>query len=402
MKDYKIAIVGGSISGCAVAIILHRLGFNVSIFEKRTKGAMLDRGAGLALPMELVNQLIEDDLFDQDFLKLYSKERIFFTIDKATRVACELTRQPLNAYLQHWSSLYQSLVKRVPEKIIHYNTKITTIKVLGDNKIALATNNKHVYSFDIIIFADGYNSIGRKQLFPDAKVTRTNYIAWRGTTDNISLNEIDKMRGVVPFYLYEKGHALFGLIPIVNTKHREDNIAISWLVYEMLYENHPLVRDNKVDENISLGTMPKEYINYLHEFAKTMLPPFAEKIILQTEKPFLQAIYDVSVPSMFKNNMALIGDAGILVRPHTASGATKSLQDVLYLKECLQQESDVVKAFQLWNKERYPISKQLCLLGQSLGELLVTNTPDWEKVDKQKMDELWQAAIEGHNWYASK
>lgn len=402
MKKYQIAVVGGSISGCCVAAILYRLGIDVTVFEKRSIGAMVDRGAGLALPKELVSKLIELDLFDQNFLKFGVEERIFFTIDPETHQAHELTRQPFNVYVQHWGSIYQNLLKRVPENIIHYDTEITDITSTSDKKVKLTTNHQDTQTFDLVIFADGYNSLGRQYLFPDSKLKSTNCIAWRGISENISSDQISYLTNIVPFYLYEKGHVFFALIPKSDNIQEENKLTVTWLFYENLDENHPISRDNKAHENISPSAMTSEYINYLNHLAEKYLSEFPKEIILNTKKPYTQAILDAVVPSLFENNIALMGDAGILVRPHTASGATKALQDALYMKECLEQGSDIVDSFKRWNEERHKVSEQLFKLGCSLGELLVTNVPDWKTLDKESMDNLWQATIAGHNWYASK
>lgn len=60
VRGSRVGVVGGSIGGCAAAIALGRLGCDVTVFE-RSSGALRDRGSGIAIPVDLRNELIEHD-----------------------------------------------------------------------------------------------------------------------------------------------------------------------------------------------------------------------------------------------------------------------------------------------------------------------------------------------------
>jgi 2-polyprenyl-6-methoxyphenol hydroxylase-like FAD-dependent oxidoreductase len=59
----KVAIVGGSLAGCAAAIALRRAGCEVTVYE-RSHGKLEDRGAGIGMPLALLHTLIERDFVD--------------------------------------------------------------------------------------------------------------------------------------------------------------------------------------------------------------------------------------------------------------------------------------------------------------------------------------------------
>lgn len=48
----NVAIIGGSIAGCAAAIALRRVGCEVTVYE-RSRGTLEDRGAGIGMPLAL-------------------------------------------------------------------------------------------------------------------------------------------------------------------------------------------------------------------------------------------------------------------------------------------------------------------------------------------------------------
>ena len=52
----RVAVIGGSIAGCAAAIALRRVGCDVTVFE-RSSHELGDRGFGIAIPQTLHHQL---------------------------------------------------------------------------------------------------------------------------------------------------------------------------------------------------------------------------------------------------------------------------------------------------------------------------------------------------------
>ena len=59
----NVAIVGGSIAGCAAAIALRRAGCAATVYE-RSRGKLEDRGAGIGMPLALLRILIERNFVD--------------------------------------------------------------------------------------------------------------------------------------------------------------------------------------------------------------------------------------------------------------------------------------------------------------------------------------------------
>src|SRR5882724_4102651 len=72
----NVAIVGGSLAGCAAAIALRRAGCEVTVYE-RSRGKLEDRGAGIGMPLALLHTLIERDLVDADMAHLQATKAPF-------------------------------------------------------------------------------------------------------------------------------------------------------------------------------------------------------------------------------------------------------------------------------------------------------------------------------------
>ncbi len=61
-------------------------------------------------------------------------------------------------------------------------------------------------------------------------------------------------------------------------------------------------------------------------------------MVLATEMPFLQPVYDLHAPRLAIGRAALVGDAAVLARPHPGAGTTKAFQDAWALRQVLLTE----------------------------------------------------------------
>lgn len=399
-KGKKFAIVGASIAGCSTAIFLKRAGFDVTIYESRPKGLLDDRGAGIAMPKDLVKKLISLDVLDKNFPIINVDDRIFIAHDPYNDEERVLTVKPFRASAVHWGTLYTNLAKRMPDQQTFYDTKVVAVNRAPNNKVRLTLSNQEQVEFDYVIFADGFNSIGRQFLFPTSRPNYSGYIAWRGILFRMDDDLSQRLKNSVPFYLYEKGHLLIYAIPLKNARDTEREYSINWLIYENIDVNHPLYKDNNETANLPANAMKPEYLDYLHHLVAQYFPQFARDIVYQTEKPFTQAIYDAYVPQYFENNIALVGDASILVRPHVGAGSTKAIEDALALNFHLGKQDNIRSAMENWSVERHRDGKDLLTLCQTLGELFVSHVPNLDKMNRGRLDHIWKDIVRGHdNWY---
>jgi 2-polyprenyl-6-methoxyphenol hydroxylase-like FAD-dependent oxidoreductase len=395
MQKLKIGIIGASIAGATIAILLDRLGFNITVFERRGVDAMNDLGAGIVLPPDLVAELKKNDLFDDNFPMISLDERVFLLKNESD--ARLLTTIPMSALAVNWNTMYQQLAKRLSKNKVMYQAKV--IKIIQKNQgVSLITNHGTEYQFDIVICADGYRSLGRELLFPGTTSKFTNYICWQGNYIINNNHVLEKIQEKAFYYLYPKGILLAYAIPYSPLGSK----AITWFLYELLNENHPIFRDNNAHKNLYENEVTPEYLMHLQDLMTRNFPLMGQEIVTRTQNPFTHAIYDTMVPRYFANGVALIGDAGILLRPHLGSGATKALQDALSLYQHLQTYGDINVAFNTWGEERQKSAASLFNLSRAFGDFLVTKPPQWNKVSEETFKDMWRKICEGSNWYQQK
>lgn len=404
--NIRVGIVGASISGISAAIELQKLGIDVTVFEKLFRVSYMS-GAGIMMPLTLIEMLKTRDLLGNSFQCFLMNKFTTFINDNHNQKKITATDYH-DAVTVHWANLHLSLEEKFNKSSCLYGHAVSDFTDYG-TYVELTANDKK-YKFDYVLFADGYNSLGRAKLYPDLKLEVTNYIAWRGLVNIKQLDSLELLgysyNKEYYRYLYDKGHLLMFPIPTNNSNVSNDYI-INWVLYENLASQ---TNDNIFEltrRNIAPGTMPAFYKTYLNNLAEKYLPKFPCGLIQATNSPFTQSIADVQLPHYAIGRVCLLGDAATLLRPHVGSNATKGLQDSLALGEHLRKElskpnHDLSKALQKWDASQCQKAAHLFPLSRALGNLLVTNLPDLKTLSKEHMDELWESTIKQYNWYGNK
>ena len=396
----KIGIIGGSISGCISAILFQRAGYDVTVFE-RSSEKLKSRGAGIVLPQALIKKLITDDLLDKSIEHFLIKSREFIVKDENSDLLGRVIwEQSFEAGALNWGMLFHSLRKRVADRTYHLGCVIQSIENKPDHvNVTLDTGDQQ--QFDLLISADGYRSLGRQTLFPDAKLNFSYYVAWRGTVDINDLLVAEHFEHNVLYYLYQKGHVVTYLIPKIGGGY-----LLNWVLYENLTDHQITYyltdKDNRKQQgSIPPGMLSQKQIHHLNLLAKHSFPTELADAIYKTKNPFIQAVYDLATPKYCENRIALIGDAAYVLRPHVASGAVKALQDALALFEAVSQGDDIYHSLEAWNNAQIDKAKSLFELGRLIGKQMVTEVPNWQTMDANKLEKWWAKIIGDKNWYTS-
>lgn len=407
LKGIKIIIGGGSIAGCSAAILLKRLGAEVIVLERSLRPHE-GRGAGIVLPDAFIKTCIDLNLLDVDIPRLRVLRRSFFVKDKSnSRIGKKIWEQfPFSVSALNWGDIYQNLLKRVPTDAYHTGEAVSRIHLVA-NTCKVETSQGNHYQADLLIAADGIDSLIRKQIYPQVSAQYVNYIAWRGITDNPAFVDQAMFDENIPYYVFPKGHLLLYCIPSANYQHSGKKL-LNWVMYENRRESsleNLLINNKGVHHSVSLppGSLTLQHIEHLHQFSEESLPNEISSIICQTDKPFLQAVFDLQVTNYVKDKICFIGDAASVLRPHSASGTIKALQDSIQLARNFEkyQTNNLVAALDEWNQTQLATAQEQVLLSKTMGEALVTNPPNWENMNENLMDEWWKKVMSGKKWYAT-
>lgn len=396
-------VVGGSIAGCVTAILLSRLGMKVTILE-RSSGELKGRGAGITLPIPLVNKCIELNLFDDDIPHLPLDTRIFFRKSFHTHQAEKIWEQPLNAFTLNWMDVYRNLRNRLHLVDFRSSVEVINIQKKSDDRYYLETASRMYFDADIVIAADGVESTIRKQLLPENIETYVGYIAWRGVLENTTL-QLDKQ---IPYYVFPSGHLLFYRIAADGYEHTGETL-LNWVMYEVtpmdiLSSRLTDYKNIHHTRSIPPKALHEEQRQYLHNFAHQQLPPMIAEIICDTPHPFIQAVFDAQIQPYEDNQILFMGDAATTLRPHSGSGVMKALSHSIDLYEFIIKNRDTTlyDLLSQWKNIQQKNNAEEIEKAKIMGKALVTETPPWQDMNHEAVDVWWSQVMKAQNWYATQ
>jgi len=384
----RVGIIGGSIAGCAAGIALRRAGCDVTIYE-RSRGELRDRGSGIGLPASLCEQLTSADYIDPDMPVRPTTSMVWMVRDAGPagargRVAW---RQPYSGVLNNWGLLWRTLRTRLTDDSYRHGVAVADVHVDRDGAVILSEAGQSDH-FDVIVCADGYRSNFRRLVDASPTPLYAGYALFRGDypASRLSRPVCDELERDVVLVCYPGGYAIFYLIPDFGA----GRARVNWGIYTAMPEHL------RFDDPVSLprGSIGDELAALLDRLLTEHMPPYWADVARQTERSALslQPIYDATVATYVAGRVLLIGDAGAVTRPHTASGATKALQDALALERACRQHHTWERALAAYDAERRDASAAVVEFGRRLGRALVEAPPPWTSMAGTDF-EAWLQAL---------
>ncbi|MFG2141183.1 FAD-dependent monooxygenase [Streptomyces sp. NPDC048650] len=394
----EIAVVGGSVAGCATALAAHRAGAGRIVVHERAAGHLADRGVGLAVHNARYAELAAAGYLDAGMPWVQLAARRWYVRDGAAPLGRLIGVQPFPFRSYCWGPLWRELRQRLPEAVV-FHTGVTVRQVIAEaDGVRLRADGdgaSEAERFDLVIGADGYRSVVRDAAFPDVRPQYAGYLAWRGAVPAERLESLalpglpsepwaaeDCVYGVFP-----GGHVIIYRIPDGNGGHRAN-----WV----LYTAPPAGLDLRLETPTSLppGTLTDALHDHLAHVTDTLLPPYWGALMRLTtpQELFVQPMYDFTAPRYTAGRLLLAGDAATVARPHTGAGAVKALQDAAALEDALRALPQRPDALATYGAERGATGRTMVELGRRLGRALVQETPEWGTVDQAGLDAAWAAA----------
>ncbi|MFI1868313.1 FAD binding domain-containing protein [Streptomyces jumonjinensis] len=395
MSGVRVAVVGGSIGGCAAALAVHRAGYGDIVVHERAAGDLAERGVGIAVHSERYTELESAGYLDAAMPCVRISERRWYVRDGADPLGRVIRGEtfPFRAY--NWGSLWRELRGRVPDSVeFRSGTTVESVvesaagaevRTAGPAGAGVPSGSDR---YDLVIGADGYRSVVRNTVCPDVRPAYAGYLAWRGAYPESRLADPGRWEKTVTAYVaFDGGHAVIYRIPDAQGGHR-----VNWV----LYTAPPPGLDISLDMPTSLppGTLSDALHRHLTELAGDRLPPFWAALVGLTgpDELFVQPMYDFTASPGVTSRLALVGDAATVARPHTGAGAVKALQDATLLESALTAAPDLREGLRAYESSRAAMGRTMVELGRRLGHALVEATPDWQSLDGPALDAWWQRA----------
>ena len=374
-------IIGGGIVGLTTALMLHRSGIEVTVYEEALK--IKELGVGLNLLPHSVKHLIGLGLQAKlDNNALRTGELRFFC-----KKGKSIWREPrgleagyeVPQYSIHRGRL-QTLLKEEVIKRLGKGALITDRRLMrfeSSDKGATAffqtsAGENITESGAFIIGADGINSAVRQQLYPDQGDPRfAGLMLWRGAT--VSKPFLSSNTMIMAGHNDQK----VVIYPISNPDESGKQL-INW-VAELRVPLDSVHRDDWDNEG-HLDEFADRFDDWKFDWLDiSSLFQHAEKIYkfpMVDRDPVGRWSFD---------RVTLAGDAAHAMVPNGSNGASQGILDAASLERCLSTHANVVTAFEKYEEERLPPTSRLVIDNRKTGPERVLQLVE-ERCDGQCAD----------------
>jgi 2-polyprenyl-6-methoxyphenol hydroxylase-like FAD-dependent oxidoreductase len=365
-RRLRILVVGGSLGGLFAAALLIRSGHDVQIFERSAHG-LANRGAGLGGRPELFAILRAVGCEHVGALGVRSTERI--DLDLAGSI---IARQRIDQMQLSWDYLFDTFRKLMPVGSYVLGREVESVGQ-SDGSAWLKFNDGTTQPADLIIGADGLGSMVRKAVDPSsAESTYVGYVAWRGLVPE---QEMPAAASVLlekfAMFAFERSHILGYLVAGENAETATGKRRYNWVWYRRVAASDLSATLTDAGGSLHRYSLPPGSVSdktrrlLIHDAERQLPPPFAATLAVTTV-PFVQAMFDFVAERMASGRLVLLGDAAVVVRPHTAMGVAKAAGDALALASCLDQ-MPLEQALTTYARERLPVGRAIATKGRLLG-----------------------------------
>lgn len=390
MRGGNIAVVGGSIAGCATALAAYRGGAGrVTVFE-RADAQLRDRGVGIGIHNDRYNELRDAGYLPPETPWAPLARRVWSARDGEAEHGRTIGEQPFPFRAYNWGSLWNALRRRVPEEVSYRSGSVVTGVEPDSDGVTLRLADGHQERFDVVIGADGYRSVVREAMFPGADATYAGYIGWRGTSPDVADLPSDGCDAHT--VVFPGGHCMIYRIPDGVGGH-----LLNWVLYTPPPRTDGLHPDLRTPTSLPPGRLNSELTARLRALVADNFPPYWAARVLRTpaETTFIQPIYDLEVPQYASGRMVLVGDAASVARPHIGGGSVKALQDATALEAAWTAGDSWNEVLESYDAGRRPVGAAMVALARRMGGAQVENTPDWSAMGQPEFDMWWQDQNKG-------
>ncbi|MFT6100461.1 MAG: salicylate hydroxylase [Arenicella sp.] len=372
----KVVIAGAGIGGLTTALCLAKAGHDIHLVE--SSPAFLDIGAGIQCGANALCVMQTLGVLDRLTEVAVTPKRVEFRDYQSglalhTMVLGQSYQEKYGApYLHlHRSDLHSVLLGaflNIQPNGLTLDTKVLSYKE-HDNLVKVELSNGDSIEADLLVAADGINSVIRKQLLGNTPATFTGNVAWRGVVpverlpdnwmDTVVSNFVGPNKHMVLYYLRQQRLANF--VGVVENKTWTDSSWSAKAPWQDLSADfkgwHPTVRSiiDAVDKDSCY-----RWALYNHQ-------PFS---------------------NWSSNRVTLLGDAAHSTLPFMASGAAMAIEDGRILQRAIEQASSLPEGLQLYQRNRFERTAKIQTTSARAGKLYHFKTSLMRKAAFTVLDKI--------------
>jgi salicylate hydroxylase len=349
----RVAVIGAGIGGLAAACALRLHGIDVTVYERATE--LGEVGAGLQLGPNAVKVLRGLGVFDAlrplafeptNMVSLAWDDAHLRFREPLKGVAAERFGAPY--VLAHRADLHRVLVARLPDADLVLGARCVGVAANGAVATARFADQSAIEA-DVVVGADGINSVVRENLFGHQPARFTQQMAWRC---------------IVPIACVPKRVGPANAVAIGRDEY------VGWLGPEGHVICYP-IRGGEL-YNIFAGHVTQEWVEESWSVPSSVdellagyagwNPAFLD-MLSHVEQCYKWGIRDRDpLPRWTSGRITLLGDAAHSMMPTLAQGACMALEDAFALARNLaRHRDDPAAGLAAYDAERVPRASRVLL-----------------------------------------
>lgn len=349
----KVIIIGGGIGGLCAAIALQEAGIEAVVYEAAPELKPVGAGVGLAAN---AMQGLERLGVSEAVVARGKQLTALVMFDDNGKVISNLDTQPLSKkygisnFVIHRADLHEVLQSHLQPGSLLLGKRCASINQQSE-QVQVAFTDGTQATADLLIAADGINSVVRRQLLPQRQPRYAGYTCWRAVIQNpgVEINTMISAETWAP-------QGRVGIAPL------QDN-SIYW--YACI--NAP-ERDERMRQMTPEG---------LATHFEGVNPPIAAVLAgTKPEQLIWNDIADIKPLRKFVfGRVVLLGDAAHATTPNMGQGACQAIEDAVVLGQCLEQQTATATALALYEKRRVARTAKVIRLSRLLGQVAQWQQP---------------------------
>lgn len=368
----KIAIAGGGIGGLTLALLCHRNGFDVEVWE--ASETLRPLGVGINLLPHAVKELSALGL--QDALAAMAIETS--SLSYFNKFGQQIWHEPRGRAAGYdWPQfsvhrgefqmlLYQTAVARLGADRIHTGHALESIESTGEKSgeptqftLRRRSDNVLVQAHaDVLVGADGIHSAVRRHFYPSGDAPRfSRRLLWRATSDAAPYLDGRSM--------FMAGHQdqKFVAYPISEPMRAQGRSRINWIAELRVPEDYPEAPprsdwNRQVDKSVFRAAFAGWRWKWID------IPALIDSAEAIYEFPMVDKD---PLPRWTFGRVTLLGDAAHPMYPIGSNGSAQAIVDARYLSDCLCNERDINYALREYEAERLPRTAVIVLRNRMNG-----------------------------------
>lgn len=367
-SGHRALVIGGSIGGLTTALLLRRLGFDVDVYE-RTPTDLDGRGGGIVLQPDTLRWFVECSRQHPETVSTSTHFVQYLGMDNTV-----VYREDAPWRYTSWGTFYRALLADYGTGRYHLGEYAAGFDQDADGVEVRFTSGRRERA-DLVVFADGITSPSRRRISPESRLEYSGYVGWRGTVpeSQVSAETFELLRDSISYSLAPHTHINVYPIPSQDGGLRPGERLLNYVWYRNVAEGHALdelMTDKRgfiAGVSLHPGQVQDRFVDEMRSAASQVLAPAAAEVVLRTEQPYLQAVYDVNAHQMAMGRIALVGDAASAARPHAAAGTAKAAANAWALYDALSDSADIAEALAKWEPGQLELAQRLVRRVKEMG-----------------------------------